>query len=350
MVVADPEGYLLTVCENGYGKRTPFGANTAGDGGRRGGGDEEAGRGARRGAGRGGGGRRGGGERPLGDALPQAAARRQGRARHPHQRAQRPGGRRRGGARRRRHHAHHDAGHGQPHARRRDPRRRPQHAGRAHHEPERGRQDRVDGQGGPGRRPRRREDEPTAEPRRPQSRSTDAEVASSHVSQSFSECCRSRSLRSAAARLSGVYHACPASPAATVHRSWIVRNLLARGDQVWIYDLKEDPRRLRLILPEEQVAQGHVRPRRRDRPAAPAARHRRATTSPTSSTWPACRCRPAGPTRSSGRRSTSSARWPCSRRCKAAGDRCSGSSTPAPPPCSGRRTTTRRARSPTTCR
>jgi DNA gyrase subunit A len=31
MVVTDPEGYLLTVCENGYGKRTPFGANTAGD-------------------------------------------------------------------------------------------------------------------------------------------------------------------------------------------------------------------------------------------------------------------------------------------------------------------------------
>jgi DNA gyrase subunit A len=29
MVVADPEGYLLTICENGYGKRTPFGANTA---------------------------------------------------------------------------------------------------------------------------------------------------------------------------------------------------------------------------------------------------------------------------------------------------------------------------------
>jgi DNA gyrase subunit A len=31
MVVADPEGSLLTVCENGYGKRTPFGANTAGE-------------------------------------------------------------------------------------------------------------------------------------------------------------------------------------------------------------------------------------------------------------------------------------------------------------------------------
>src|SRR5581483_1553165 len=31
MVVADPDGYLLTVCENGYGKRSPFGPNTAGD-------------------------------------------------------------------------------------------------------------------------------------------------------------------------------------------------------------------------------------------------------------------------------------------------------------------------------
>jgi nucleoside-diphosphate-sugar epimerase len=37
--------------------------------------------------------------------------------------------------------------------------------------------------------------------------------------------------------------------------AWIVRNLLALGDGVWVYDLKEDPRRLRLILPEEQVKQ-----------------------------------------------------------------------------------------------
>jgi DNA gyrase subunit A len=28
MIVADPEGLLLTICENGLGKRTPFGANT----------------------------------------------------------------------------------------------------------------------------------------------------------------------------------------------------------------------------------------------------------------------------------------------------------------------------------
>jgi DNA gyrase subunit A len=30
VVVADPQGALLTMCEKGYGKRTPFGANTAG--------------------------------------------------------------------------------------------------------------------------------------------------------------------------------------------------------------------------------------------------------------------------------------------------------------------------------
>jgi nucleoside-diphosphate-sugar epimerase len=37
--------------------------------------------------------------------------------------------------------------------------------------------------------------------------------------------------------------------------AWITRNLLERGDQVWIYDLKEDPRRLRLILDEQRVRQ-----------------------------------------------------------------------------------------------
>jgi nucleoside-diphosphate-sugar epimerase len=35
--------------------------------------------------------------------------------------------------------------------------------------------------------------------------------------------------------------------------SWIARNLLERGDKAWVYDLREDPRRLRLILPEEKV-------------------------------------------------------------------------------------------------
>src|SRR5260370_25819831 len=31
MVVGEPEGFLLTVWENGYGKRTPFGANITGE-------------------------------------------------------------------------------------------------------------------------------------------------------------------------------------------------------------------------------------------------------------------------------------------------------------------------------
>jgi len=36
--------------------------------------------------------------------------------------------------------------------------------------------------------------------------------------------------------------------------AWIIRNLLARGAEVWVYDLREDARRLRLILPESAVA------------------------------------------------------------------------------------------------
>ena len=37
--------------------------------------------------------------------------------------------------------------------------------------------------------------------------------------------------------------------------SWAVQQLLQRGDHVWIYDLKEDPHRLRLLLSEEQMRQ-----------------------------------------------------------------------------------------------
>ena len=35
--------------------------------------------------------------------------------------------------------------------------------------------------------------------------------------------------------------------------AWIVRNLIERGDEAFIYDLREDAYRLRLIMPEEQV-------------------------------------------------------------------------------------------------
>src|SRR6185369_523485 len=37
--------------------------------------------------------------------------------------------------------------------------------------------------------------------------------------------------------------------------SWIAKNLLERGNRVWIYDLKEDPKRMRLIMDEAQVRQ-----------------------------------------------------------------------------------------------
>src|SRR5436309_12809709 len=39
--------------------------------------------------------------------------------------------------------------------------------------------------------------------------------------------------------------------------SWVARNVLAGGGQLWIYDLNEDPRRRRLILPEEKISQIH---------------------------------------------------------------------------------------------
>jgi nucleoside-diphosphate-sugar epimerase len=37
--------------------------------------------------------------------------------------------------------------------------------------------------------------------------------------------------------------------------SWIVRNLIKRGDKAWIFDLKEDLRRLRLLLSDEELRQ-----------------------------------------------------------------------------------------------
>ena len=36
--------------------------------------------------------------------------------------------------------------------------------------------------------------------------------------------------------------------------AWIARSLLARGDDVFVFDLKEDPRRFRLILPGAEIA------------------------------------------------------------------------------------------------
>jgi UDP-glucose 4-epimerase len=37
--------------------------------------------------------------------------------------------------------------------------------------------------------------------------------------------------------------------------AWIIKNLLSLGSRVWVYDLKEDPRRLKPIMPEADVRQ-----------------------------------------------------------------------------------------------
>ena len=42
--------------------------------------------------------------------------------------------------------------------------------------------------------------------------------------------------------------------------SWIVRALIERGDEAFIYDLKEDPSRMRLIMSEEQVRRATFAP------------------------------------------------------------------------------------------
>ncbi|MEZ6142382.1 MAG: NAD(P)-dependent oxidoreductase [Zavarzinella sp.] len=37
--------------------------------------------------------------------------------------------------------------------------------------------------------------------------------------------------------------------------AWIIKNLLAENARIWVFDLKEDPRRLQLIMPADQVGQ-----------------------------------------------------------------------------------------------
>ena len=80
--------------------------------------------------------------------------------------------------------------------------------------------------------------------------------------------------------------------------SWVAKQLVEAGREVWIYDLKEDTHRLDLILEPEQRARVHFVAG--DVSDADAVRIGRRTASGrrTSCTWRACRRRPAGPTRS----------------------------------------------------
>ena len=86
--------------------------------------------------------------------------------------------------------------------------------------------------------------------------------------------------------------------------SWVAKQLVEAGREVWIYDLKEDTHRLDLILEPEQRAPIHFVAGRRVGPGRGPIGRRAASGRRTSSTWPGCRPRPAGPTRSWVPRST----------------------------------------------
>ena len=85
--------------------------------------------------------------------------------------------------------------------------------------------------------------------------------------------------------------------------TWVAKQLCEAGQEVWIYDLKEDTHRLDLILDAGQKAAIHFVPGDVSdvdalrRPSSGSGR-------PISSTWRACKRPPAGPTRSWVRRST----------------------------------------------
>ena len=123
--------------------------------------------------------------------------------------------------------------------------------------------------------------------------------------------------------------------------SWVAKQLVDAGQEVWIYDLKEDTHRLDLILePEQKSAVHFLAGDVSDADALRSAVERSGR--PISSTWRACKPRPARRTRSWARRSTCSGPWRSSRRHWPSRTRCAGSSTPAPRPCTARPTRTER--------
>ena len=127
---------------------------------------------------------------------------------------------------------------------------------------------------------------------------------------------------------------------------WIAANLLKRGDQVFIYELKEDLRRLRLILSEEQVGrttflQGDVT----SLASLQAAIEKYQITHIVHLAGlmtPVCRADPILGAKVNVLGTLAVFEAVRNRR-----GRCSASSTPVPRPCSGRRTITRLDRWPT---
>ena len=71
--------------------------------------------------------------------------------------------------------------------------------------------------------------------------------------------------------------------------SWVAKQLADAGQEVWIYDLKEDTHRLDLILEPGTEVAGPFRRRRRVRPGLVPIGRRAAGGRPTSCTWRACK-------------------------------------------------------------
>ena len=105
--------------------------------------------------------------------------------------------------------------------------------------------------------------------------------------------------------------------------SWVAKQLVDAGQEVWIYDLKEDTHRLDLILRAGAEVVGPFRGRATSPTSTPSDRPSNGSRRRTSSTWRACKPRPAGPIRSWARRSTCSGRWRSSRRRWPSRTRCS---------------------------
>ena len=82
--------------------------------------------------------------------------------------------------------------------------------------------------------------------------------------------------------------------------SWVAKQLVEQGQEVWIFDLKEDTHRLDLLLDAEQRERVHFVAGDVSDAGRGARRRSSGSGRRTCSTSRACRRRPAGPTRSSG--------------------------------------------------
>ena len=86
--------------------------------------------------------------------------------------------------------------------------------------------------------------------------------------------------------------------------SWVAKQLVEAGREVWIYDLKEDTHRLDLILEPEQRASRPLHRRRRRGPGRGPLGRRAGRGDPPPAPGRLADARPAGPSRSWVPRST----------------------------------------------